>query len=128
MKAVFLIGRMVFGGFFLYNAINHFKQPEGLAQYAAAKGVPKSDQAVLASGALLAVGATSIILGVKPQIGGIALIGFLATVSPVMHDFWNAQDSGEEMNQLIHFSKNIALLGAAMALMGIPEPWPASVG
>jgi uncharacterized membrane protein YphA (DoxX/SURF4 family) len=118
---------MVFGGFFLYNAINHFKQPEGLAQYAASKGVPNPDQAVLATGALLAVGATSILLGLKPKMGALALIGFLATVSPVMHDFWNAQDSGEQMNQMIHFSKNIALLGAAMALMGIPEPWPASV-
>ena len=25
MKTVFLIGRIIFGGFFLYNGINHFK-------------------------------------------------------------------------------------------------------
>jgi hypothetical protein len=28
---------------------------------------------------------------------------------------------------MIHFSKNMALLGAAIALMGVDEPWPASV-
>ena len=127
MKALFLLGRLAFGGFFLYNAIHHFKETEGLAAYAGSKGVPNADQAVLASGALLAVGATSILLGVKPKIGALALVTFLATVSPAMHDFWNAQDPGEHMNQMIHFSKNIALLGAALALLGVPEPWPASL-
>ena len=128
MKAFFLIGRVVFGGFFLYNAVNHFRQTAGLAQYAASKGVPNADEAVLASGALLALGATSILLGVKPKIGAAALITFLAAVSPAMHDFWNTQDPNEQMNQMIHFSKNIALLGAAVTLIGIPEPWPASIG
>ena len=34
MKAAFLIGRLVFGGFFLYNGINHLKQRKQLGQYA----------------------------------------------------------------------------------------------
>jgi hypothetical protein len=29
---------------------------------------------------------------------------------------------------MIHFSKNMALLGAALALMSVEEPWPASLG
>jgi putative oxidoreductase len=53
MKALFLIGRIVFGGFFLYNGINHFKQKDGLAQYAGAKNVPYPDVAVVAAGAAL---------------------------------------------------------------------------
>ncbi len=28
---------------------------------------------------------------------------------------------------MINFSKNMALLGGALALMGVEEPWPASV-
>jgi hypothetical protein len=31
------------------------------------------------------------------------------------------------MNEMINFSKNMALLGSALALMGVDEPWPASV-
>ncbi len=127
MKAVFLLGRLVFGGFFLYNGINHFKQREGMAQFAASKDIPAPEQAIVASGVLLAVGGASIILGLKPKMGAAALIAFLATVSPAMHDFWN-QEPGQHMNDMIHFSKNMALLGAAMALMAVPEPWPASVG
>lgn len=127
MKTIFFLGRMAFGGFFLYNAINHFKQQDSMAQYASAKDVPLPQQAIAASGVLLAIGGASIILGLKPKLGTAALVAFLATVSPVMHDFWN-QEPGQQTNDMIHFSKNMALLGAALALMGVPEPWPASLG
>lgn len=126
MKAAFLIGRAIFGGFFLYNGINHFKQTAGLSQYASAKNVPNPEQAVLASGALLAAGGASIILGLKPKLGTLAIVSFLAAASPMFHDFWNAKDAGEQQNTMIHFSKNMALLGAALALMGV-EDWPASI-
>lgn len=126
MKAAFLIGRLVFGGFFLYNGINHFKQQKALAQYAGAKGVPMPDKAVISTGALMLLGGGSIILGIKPKIGVAAVIAFLAGVSPVMHDFWIHQDPNQRQNELINFSKNLALLGGALALMGIEE-WPLSI-
>jgi hypothetical protein len=31
------------------------------------------------------------------------------------------------MNDVINFTKNLALAGGAAALMGMDEPWPASV-
>jgi hypothetical protein len=31
------------------------------------------------------------------------------------------------MNDMINFTKNLALAGGAVALMGVEEPWPASV-
>jgi putative oxidoreductase len=127
MKAAFLIGRFVFGGFFLYNGINHIKQHKNLSQYAGLKNVPMPEQAVTASGVLLLLGGTSILLGAKPKIGTAAVIAFLAAVSPKMHDFWSQQDLSQRQNEMINFSKNMALLGAAVALMGIDEPWPASV-
>jgi len=127
MKIPFLLGRIVFGGFFLYNGINHFKQRKSLAEYAKAKNVPLADIAVPATGAALLVGGTSILLGVKPRLGALAIIGFLASVSPTMHDFWKQEDPGQRMNDMINFSKNMALLGAAVALMAVEEPWPASV-
>jgi putative oxidoreductase len=127
MKVPFLLGRLIFGGFFLYNGIHHFQERKNLAQYASAKKVPMPDLAVTASGAALIIGGASILLGVKPKLGALAIAGFLAGVSPFMHDFWRAQDPNQRMNDLINFSKNAALLGAALALMGVEEPWPASV-
>jgi putative oxidoreductase len=127
MRVPFLLGRLVFGGFFLYNGINHFKKSGELSQYAGAKKVPKPDLAVKATGAVLIAGGASILLGVKPKLGTLAVLGFLAGISPVMHDFWNQEEPQQRMNDMINFTKNMALAGGALALMGVEEPWPASV-
>jgi len=127
MKAAFLIGRLVFGGFFLYNGINHLKQRKQLGQYAGSKSVPMPEAAVTATGVVLIAGGVSILLGVKPKLGTTAIVAFLAGVSPVMHNFWSVQDPSQRLNEMVNFTKNMALLGGALALMGMEEPWPASV-
>jgi uncharacterized membrane protein YphA (DoxX/SURF4 family) len=127
MKAPFLLGRLIFGGFFLYNGIHHFQERKQMAQYAAAKGVPLAEAAVVGSGVALAVGGASVLLGVKPKIGALAILGFLAGVSPVMHDFWKQEDPGQRQGEMINFAKNMAMAGAALALLGVEEPWEASV-
>lgn len=127
MKTVFLLGRIIFGGFFIYSGLHHFQQKKQLAQYASAKNVPMPEVAVTASGAMLLLGGASVLLGVKPKVGTLAIMGFLAGVSPVMHDFWKSEDATRRQNDMVHFMKNIAMLGGAMALMAMDEPWPVSV-
>ena len=82
--------------------------------------------AVPATGALLTVGGASLLLGIKPRWGALGVLTFLAGVSPMMHDFWQVEDPNQRMNEMINFSKNMALAGAALALMGV-EDWPLSV-
>ena len=129
MKAPFLLGRMIFGGFFLYNGIHHFRERKMMAQYTQSKGVPAalSEIAVVGTGAALVVGGASILSGVKPKWGALAILGFLGGVSPIMHDFWRHEDPQQRQAELINFSKNMAMAGAALALMGVEEPWEASV-
>jgi putative oxidoreductase len=127
MKLPFLLGRTIFGGFFLYSGIHHFTDAEPMSEYAKFKGVPMPELAVKASGLALIVGGTSILLGVKPKIGTAAVLGFLASVSPVMHDFWNVDDPQQKQGEMVNFTKNLALLGGTLALMGVEEPWPMSV-
>lgn len=127
MKAPFLLGRLIYGGFFLYSGIHHFIDFEQVTKYAAAKKVPFPEAAAGVSGALLLIGGMSILLGFKPKYGSLALLLFLATASPAIHDFWNAADSGQRQNDMVNFMKNLGLSGAALAFMGIEEPWPASV-
>ena len=127
MKIPFLLGRLIFGGFFLYNGINHLKERRQLSQYARSKNVPKPELAVSGSGIALIAGGASVLLGIKPKLGTLAIIGFLAGVSPTMHNFWKIEDPAQRMNEMINFSKNMALLGAALALLAVEEPWPASV-
>ncbi len=126
MRVAFVLGRLLFGGFFISSGINHLRQTRQMAQYAASKNVPKPDLAVKATGVVLIVGGTSILLGIKPKFGAAAILGFLAGVSPIMHDFWN-QPAEQRMHDTVNFMKNLALAGGAMALMAVEEPWPVSV-
>lgn len=127
MKTPFLIGRILFGGFFLYNGIHHLMERKDMAAFTASKGVPTPELAVTATAVPLIAGGASILLGLKPKWGALAVIGFLAGVSPIMHDFWRNEDPNERMNNMASFMKNLALAGGALALMGVEEPWEASV-
>jgi putative oxidoreductase len=127
MRAMFVLGRTLFGGFFAYNGINHLINERMLSQYAAHKGVAAPDIAVPASGALLIAGGLSVMTGVRPRQGLAAIIAFLIPVSLQMHRFWEVEDQQQRMNEMVNFTKNMALVGAALALMQIREPWPASI-
>ncbi len=127
MRALFVLGRVIFGGFFAYNGVNHFLNQKTMSQYAGAKGVPAAEAAISATGAMLLAGGASIMAGVKPRQGLAALIGFLIPVTLQIHRFWDEQDPNQRLNELTHFSKNLALAGAALMLMQIDEPWPGSI-
>jgi putative oxidoreductase len=127
MRGLFVLGRVVFGGFFVYNGINHFRNQAGMSQYAGAKGVPAAEAAIPATGALLIAGGLSIVTGVKPRLGLAAIMGFLIPVTLQMHRFWEETDPQQRVNESVNFAKNMALVGASMMMMQIQDPWPASV-
>jgi putative oxidoreductase len=126
MRALHVLGRTMFGGFFLYNGINHLQNSKAMAQYAAAKGVRAAEQAVQGSGVMMVAGGLSVMMGIRPKEGLAAIIAFLVPVSLQMHRFWEEQGQQRQM-EMIQFMKNMALTGAALAMMQIDEPWPASI-
>ena len=127
MRALFVVGRALFGGFFVYSGINHFQHARPMTQYAGAKGVPAAEEAVKASGALLIACGLSVMAGVKPRQGLAGLVAFLIPATLKMHRFWEETDGQTRQAESIHFMKNVALVGAALTMMQIDDPWPASV-
>jgi putative oxidoreductase len=124
---LFLLGRILFGGLFAYNGLNHFLNYSALRGYCAYKGVPLPDVATIVSGVWLLAGGLSVIAGYRPQIGLALIALFLLVVTPMMHDFWKAADPNQRMGEFVNFTKNFALLGAALAMLLIPQPWPYSL-
>lgn len=127
MDYLFLVGRILFGGYFVYNGINHFLNLKTMAGYAQSKGTPAPEVAVVGSGLMLVLGGLSILLGAYPVVGIALLIGFLVPTSFVMHNFWKAADPQTKMNDMINFTKNVALAAALLMFLAIPRPWPLSV-
>jgi putative oxidoreductase len=123
MPLIFVIGRVLLGGFFLYNAYNHFKSLSSYSGYAASKGVPAPKIAVGFSGVLLLVAGVSIVLGVFTGVGIAAAVLFLIPVTFQMHAFWNESDPSKQAADRIQFGKNIAILGAVLMLLSLSTPW-----
>lgn len=127
MKALFITGRILFGGFFAFNGLNHFLQLGFMAGYAQMKGVPAPTFAVALTGVLLLAGGLSILFGAWPRMGIALLVIFLLPTSVMMHDFWSVADEMQRVAEMTSFMKNMALAGAALMLLAVPEPWPASL-
>lgn len=128
MAIAFLIGRIILGLYYISAGLNHFTKLEMSAGHAASKGVPAPKLAVLGSGVLLLIGGLSMLLGFQPLIGIAAIVLFLIGVTPVMHDFWSHADAQARMNDMIHFTKNLGLLGSTLMFLAIPRPWPFALG
>ena len=45
----------------------------------------------------------------------------------LMHDFWNVADPAQRLSEEINFTKNAALMGAALMMLLLPRPWPYSL-
>lgn len=127
MRSLFLVGRALLGGFFVYHGIHHLQSADEMAPYAESKGVPAPRAAVNGTGALMLASGLSILAGLKPRQGLAGLVTFLVPTTLQMHRFWEEQDPLKRSNEMNNFSKNVALIGAALALMQLDEPWPVSV-
>ncbi len=118
--ALFILGRVLYGGYFLMNGINHFKNIEMLAGYAGLKGVMFPTLAVRGSGLFILVGGLGVALGVYPVASLTLIIIFLVLVSLKMHAYWKEADPNLKMTDMIQFQKNMALLGAVLMLVAMP--------
>ena len=59
MNIAFLIGRIIFGGYWLMASFNHFKNLNYMSEYAKAKGAPSPKLAVAGTGVILLLGGLS---------------------------------------------------------------------
>jgi uncharacterized membrane protein YphA (DoxX/SURF4 family) len=124
---LFLLGRVLFGGFFIISGIRHFQHLEMMASFTGSKGFPAPKLAVMGSGLLIILGGLSVLLGVRPLWGVVLISAFLIPVTFVMHQYWKDTDPMMRINNQVNFMKNIALLGASWLLVMIPEPWTMSL-
>jgi putative oxidoreductase len=128
MNVAYLIGRIIFGSYWLMAALNHFKNLDHMSGYAKAKGTPLPNLAVAGTGVILSAGGLSMLLGVYPVVGIALLIVFLLGVSVQMHSFWKVDDAQLKQIDIINFTKNMALIGALLMFLLLPRPWPMSLG
>ena len=114
MKAVVLIGRILFSLIFIMAAMGHFSAM-GVG-YASSQGVPMASVLVPLSGVLAVLGGLSIALGYKAKWGAWLIVIFLIPVTFMMHAFWKITDQMTMQMQMSIFMKNLAMLGGALLI------------
>lgn len=114
-----MLGRILLGGFFVFQAYGHFKNHTGMTHYARAKGLPLPGIAVFTSGIFLLLGGLSLVIGFEMIIGMWLLVIFLVPTTFIMHTFWKEKDAQTRMIETIMFSKNIALIGALLMMIAM---------
>lgn len=117
MEFLFVIARVLFGGYFIMSGYKHITKGGHLIGYAASKKVPNPKMAVLLSGILVLLGGLGILFWVYVDWSVFFIILFLVPVTFMMHDFWSEKDQMTRMNSYIGFTKNIALIGGALAFL-----------
>lgn len=123
MDFIFILGRLLLGGYFVMSGSNHFRHTPMLAGYAASKGIPSAKAGVLVSGLMMVLGGLGIIFNTYVEISTLLLIVFLLAASFGIHNFWKVTDPQARMPEFINFSKNIALIGALLMLMRLLGSW-----
>jgi uncharacterized membrane protein YphA (DoxX/SURF4 family) len=116
VDVIVLIGRILFVFLFLSSGMSHFTQRKTMAQYAGAKGVTAPMAAVLGGGVLLVAGGLSVLFGIWADLGALLLVIFLVPTAVLMHGFWKETDPQARMTEMVQFSKDISLAGAALML------------
>lgn len=119
MFTIVMIGRVILGAYFLYNAYGHFSGLKGMTGYAKSKKVPFPKLSVIVTGVMLLVGGLSILSGFFATLGMMILVLFLVPTTIMMHNFWKETDPSARMNQKIAFGKNFAIIGALLIIIGM---------
>jgi hypothetical protein len=42
----------------------------------------------------------------------------------MMLNLWTMADATARVGEMVNFTKNLALLGGALAMLGVEQPWP----
>src|SRR4051812_46700270 len=107
MDYLFVLGRILYGGFFVLGGVDHFQHLDMMAGFTASKGVPAAKLGVIASGSLIIVGGLFVILGWHVRAGLACIVLFLVPVTLLMHNYWVETDMMQRINQRVNFQKNV---------------------
>lgn len=111
-----LVGRILLALIFAWSGLIKIGSFAGTAGYMASKGIPFSEVALVLTIIIELGGALMLIVGWKARWAAAAIFLWLIPVTLLFHNFW-AVDAALAENQMIHFMKNITIMGGMLYVM-----------
>ncbi|GAC1337691.1 MAG: DoxX family protein [Beijerinckiaceae bacterium] len=102
---------------FLYSGYGKLTGISGFAGYLANHGLPFGTYPLAILAGIVEIGGgLALLIGFGTRYAALLLAFFTLVAALIGHRFWEIADPGQRSNQLIHFWKNIAIIGGFLAL------------
>jgi putative oxidoreductase len=108
--------RALLAAIFVYSGYGMFNNAERYAQRAAAAlpMLPEEPMLAKVQGATMAAAGTTLALGILPRLSARILALTMVANTYVGHPFWKAEKPEDRRPQLVHFLKNVGLVGGLL--------------
>lgn len=109
-------GRILLALLFLVSGYGKVTGFEGTVGYIASAGMPLPQLAAIGAIAVELGGGILLVLGWQTRWAATAMFLFLIPTTLIFHNFW-AADAAQAQNQMIHFMKNLCIMGGMLYVM-----------
>jgi len=114
--AMLALGRVVIAVIFVSSGIEKFMDLGGTASEIASKHLPYPEVLAVLTATLESVGGLLVIFGWQTRIAALALALFTAVAGYFFHDFWHLPEGAQHTDAMIHFMKNVSIIGGFLML------------
>jgi putative oxidoreductase len=114
--ALLAVGRIVIAILFVMSGLEKVMDLNGTAAAIGGKGLPLSQVLAIATVVVELGGGLLIIVGWQTRLVALVLAIFSAVAAYFFHDFWHYPPGAEHTDNMIHFMKNISIIGGFLML------------
>ncbi len=112
---ILLLGRIAIAAIFIQSAYGKLSDPAAFASYLAGQGLPLALPLTYIGIAFEILGVLALIAGFQIRYGVLLLFAFTLIATLISHRYWDFAGPARE-TQLVHFLKNLAMLGGLLVL------------
>lgn len=117
--AVLAVGRVVIAILFVMSGIEKVMDLNATAAAIGGKGLPMPSVLAVATVVAELGGGLLIVVGWQTRLVALALAIFCAVAGYFFHDFWHYPEGAQYTNNLIHFMKNVSIIGGLLMLCAV---------
>lgn len=106
-------GRVLLALMFIISGYGKITAFAGTAGFMASKGIPMAEFALVIAILVELGGGLLLVAGWKARWAALAMFLFIIPTTLIFHNFW-AADAAQAQNQMIHFMKNVTIMGGML--------------
>ena len=112
-----LLGRILVAAVFVLSGINKMGNFAGTAAFMSSAGLPMAELLLVPTIAIEIICGLMLVFGWQTRFAALVLLLFMIPVTAVFHNPWAAADAAMAQQQMIHFLKNLAIMGGLLNLL-----------